>query len=291
MIVIVIGIFIIIRIKSELIHPPRWFKYIVISGAALATLGYGGAKYFHWNGSASYMTVTNAKDIETILSPEAIISGPYAAAFTQDNKFMNFIHMFGVADVDSSLFKHFPITHLLLDISNLEQAKIDYPKIMESGSSIVNYNIGGREVALIRVAGATGNVQANGYSLTPYEMALYAYNREDIPAGHEFMKLQAGRNPVGRSFNLTSATLADNNGFYQEAEYYFRKALDFAPTDFFLHFKMGEFYIGMYKKTGNPEFRKKAIEQLNLARKYNEGSGKLERDIPKLLEEGAHSGS
>jgi len=137
----------------------------------------------------------------------------------------------------------------------------------------------------------TGNIQAAGYSLSAYEMALNAYNAEDIPSGHEFMKIHLSRHSANRSANMTSAVLSNNNGYYRDAELYFKKAIDFAPTDFFLHLKLGEFYIKMYNRTSNIDFRNKAVKHFDDALRYNKGSSKLEKDIKKLLMEGAPSGT
>ncbi len=283
-IIMTLGVILYLKFAPESFkRPPGLGKSIFVLVAVLLTLIPNSVRYLKWSSSASYAAVANSLDLETIISPEAVISGPYAAGFTLENKFRNFIHMFGVANVDSNFFRRYPVTHLLLDISNEKKAREDYPQIMEKAVSIFKYRIGGREIGLFRVAEATGNINARQYHLSPFETALYHYSNENIAGGNELMKLHLRMYPDNLSANLTSAILADHNGYYEDADYYFKKAIDFSPTDFFLRFKTGEFYIGVYNRTGQAEYREIARAQFDLALKYNPGSKKLVRDINKLM--------
>jgi hypothetical protein len=59
--------------------------------------------------------------------------------------------------------------------------------------------------------------------------------------------------------------------------------VEFSPSDFYLRFKLGEFYIDRYKETQNLELKERALEQFKLARKFNPESRKLTKDIENLL--------
>jgi len=233
--------------------------------------------------AATYTTIANSKDLATILSPEAVVSGPYAADFTQNNKLRNLIYMFGVASVDSAFFRRYPVTHLILDKSNESYAEENYRDVMKNAVSIVRYRIGGRTVTLYRVAYATGNSEAGGYKMSPFEMALYLYSQKDIVGGNSFMKKYLQKYPDNVSANLFSAVLAFDTEFYREADFYFKKAIEFSPTDFHLRFKLGEYYIKMYKITGKADLQDKAMAEFALARKLNPESTQLVEEIDKLL--------
>lgn len=265
--------------------PPRLWRDLIILAAVILALVPNGFRYLRWNSSATYNTIMNSRDLSTILSAEAVVSGPYAPAFTQNNNIMNLIHTFGVASADPAFFMKFPITHLLLDKTNVRYAKKHYSGVMEKAVPIVNYRIGRGQVTLYRVAESTGNVIAGGYRLSAFETALHLYSQERVADGNEFMKLHLIKHPHNLTANVASGTIAYDNGFYDEAEYYFEKAIEFSPTDFHLRFKLGEFYINMYKKMKDSDLRDKALVQFDLAKKYNPDSQRLTREIDDLLSE------
>lgn len=281
-----IGILLAIRfLPVKILKPPQGFKYAIIAVALLLTSIPNLNRYLEWNSRVSYNTVNNSRDMDNLLSPEAVVSGPYAADFTLGNKYRNFIHMFGVASVDSSIFSRYPVTHLLLDKSNEERAKEDYAFVMEHAEPVTKYNVGGREVSLYRIVGLTGNRSANQYRLSAFETAMHYFIKDTAHAveGHKLMEIYLRKNPNNMSGHMTYAIMAQNGGAYQEAEQFYRRAADFAPTDFRLHFLFGEFYIEVYNNTGNSDYKNRALAEFDLARKYNLGSKKLESKIKDLL--------
>jgi tetratricopeptide (TPR) repeat protein len=276
---------------QRLFSPPAWVKKAFIPFALVTVLVPDCVMYERWASAATYQTVRNSEDLATILSPEAVVSGPYAADFTQNNGIRNLIHMFGVATVDTAFFRRYPITHLLLDKSNEEYARSNYPDIMSNSVLVYRYYLGSRWVSLYRVAGATGNISANNYSLSDFEMAQHFYTRGDIVTGNQYMKSQMERFPNNLSANHFSGVFAFDNGLYDQAETYLIKAVEFSPTDFNLRFKLGEFYIKRYKMTENADDKTKALAEFALAAKYNpKSAGKLMADVDALMKEEAKPG-
>jgi len=283
-IVITIGVTLLMRLRPIVFDTPnRLFKNIFVVTAVLLVLIPGAVRYIGWSQSATFLTVTNSRDLATIVSKEAVISGPYAPAFTQNNRLMNFIHMFGVAKADPDFFNKYPVTHLLLDKSNEQSARESYPDIMDKAVAVAKYRVGGREINLYRIAGFTNNPSASRYTLSPYEMALENYSNSDVALGNKFMQYYLETYPENQTANLASGIIAYENGYYDEAELYFRRAVNFSPTDFYLHFKLAEFYIDMYKLTKNKDLERKGLAQVELALKYNPDSRKLIREIDELL--------
>ncbi|SYZ73967.1 membrane hypothetical protein [Candidatus Zixiibacteriota bacterium] len=255
----------------------------VVLLTVLAILIPGSINYLNWSGRATFCTVANSRDLSLILSPEAVISGPYAADFTQENRFFNFIHMFGVANVDTAFFRRYPITHILVDKSNEETARKDYPQIMDSARFVAHYYVGGRKVKLFRVAGLTGNLEANQYHWSYYEIALQNYVQNKIDSGHYYMKRFQLKNPDNLSANYISARMAGEFKMYEEAEYFYKKAIAFSPTDFHLHLALGAFYIRMFRESGQSEYRVKGLEELEKARGFDPESERLNVDIANIL--------
>nr|MBN2278572.1 hypothetical protein [candidate division Zixibacteria bacterium] len=283
-IVISVAVTLLMRLRPRFFKSPgRVFRNVFILAAVIAALVPSAIRYISWSDSATFLTVNNSRDLGTILSQEAVVSGPYAPAFTHENRLMNFIHMFGVAKADPDFFEKYPVTHLLLDISNEESAGESYPELMEQAVSIAKYRVGGRDVNLYRVAGFTGNTSARRYQLSSYEHALESFKNEDAVSGHSYLQYYLQNHPDNQTANLASAIIARESELYDEAEYYFKKGIEFNSTDFYLHFKLAEFYIDMYKLTGNTDLEKKGYREIELARKYNPDSRKLIRDIDELL--------
>jgi len=283
-IVFTIGITLLMRYASHLISaPPRWFRNFIILAAVILTVAPGAWKYLQWSSIATRHIVKNAADLTTLISAEAVVSGPYAPVMTLENRFRNLIHMFGVTSADPDFFKKYPVTHLLLDRSNLDIAEKSYPEMMKNKVSLSKYRIGGRDVSLYRIAGHSGNPTAARYVKSAYEEAMDAYIVSDMQRGLGFMEIYERQYPENLTGNLVIAQIAADNGLNDAAETHFRRAIEFSPTDFYLHFKLGEFYINMYKQTGDLKFRKMGEEEFKIARKYNPEARRLARDIEKLL--------
>jgi tetratricopeptide (TPR) repeat protein len=255
------------------------FLAVAILGAVIPN----GISYLDWSSNATFTTVANSKDLARILSPEAVVSGPYAADLTQENMLFNLIHMFGVARVDSAFFQRYPITHILVDKSNEESAKENYPDILDKAPLVAHYYVGNRNVNLYRVAGLTGNIVAREYQLSDFEIALnyYLSNRPDT--GNIFMKRFILRNPDNLAGNFIAGNMATDIGLASEAEYFYKKAINNSPTDFHLRYKLGEFYIMLYRSSHNADFMEKGRRELELARKLNPTSSLLNDNIEALL--------
>ncbi|MCZ7384006.1 MAG: hypothetical protein O8C63_04575, partial [Candidatus Methanoperedens sp.] len=92
-------------------------------------------------------TIHNASiDLGEILSPDAVIVGPYSSALTQDNHFKSTIKMFGVAVPETDFFNKIPATHIAVESgggegsSELRMAK-DYPDLVKSAPIVATYYI------------------------------------------------------------------------------------------------------------------------------------------------------
>lgn len=261
----------------------RVARYIILTVLITGAILPGLIKYLDWSGRATYCIESSSRDINTVLSPEAVISGPYAATLTLGNINSNLIHMFGVANVDTAFFKRYPITHLLLDKSNEEQAKNNYPEIMRQAKQVSFYYIGNFRITLYRVAGSTGNLMADQYQLSNYEIAIDNYFRDQYETGHLHMRRHQTQFPRNMSANYASALLAHEFKFYDEAEMFFKEAVAFSPTDFHLRYRLGEFYIAMNRESGRPEFYEKGRRELELVKKYNPISKQVWKNVDDLL--------
>ena len=265
-------------------NPPRWAVGGVVLIAVVVGVGPNAYRYVSWQSVASFTSVSAASDLDTIVSPEAIISGPYAARLTQDNKIRNLIHMFGVANVDSAFFRRYPVTHLLLDKANEESARADYPEIMDRAILVTEYRITNRLIKLYRVAGATGNITANHYQLSDYERFQYHYSINRADSAEYYLHRYLDSHPDNMSANLRVGVESFAAQHFDISGTYLQRAVDYSPTDFHLRYKLAVFYIEMYAMTRNPEYAERGIKEAETARRYNPTSSLLAANIDKLYE-------
>lgn len=115
-------------------------------------------------------------DLSFILGPDAVVSGPYAAAFTQENKVMSHPHFFGESWSDSTLLVKLPITHLAVDASNFTSA-VRQSKSLETARPITGYWINGHEISVFDISQTYDNPKANAYQPSRYERAIKYFDR------------------------------------------------------------------------------------------------------------------
>ncbi|MCX6828492.1 MAG: hypothetical protein NT002_04345 [candidate division Zixibacteria bacterium] len=268
---------------TSLFLPPQRFKNGVVLIAVMAAIVPNAVKYVKWSSLATFTTVANSKDLAQILSPEAVVSGPYAADLTQENILFNLIHMFGVANVDTTFFRRYPITHLLVDKANEGYARENYPEIFKKAVMVAHYYVGSKNVNVYRVAGLTGNITADQYQLSDFEAAMSYYLQAKSDSGHIHMKRFQSRFPDNIAANFFTGALSYEMKLYDEAERFYKRAISFCPTDFHLRYKLGDFYIKMYKITNNADYKEKGRIELEMARKLNPVSMRLSNQIDALL--------
>lgn len=259
----------------------------VATGLVIVFMGMGilpnMVHYIRWTGEASFTTEAAARDLPTIVSPEAVLSGPYAARLTQDNNLLNLIHMFGVANIDTAFFARYPITHLLVDKPNLEGAIEQYPNIMKRAFLVGEYRITSRPIFLYRIAGLTGNIQADNYMFSDYERARYYLSLGMMDSTDYYMQKYLEQNPDNLSGNLAFGAAQFERENMNEAGKYYNRAVNFSPTDFHLRYKLGEFYIKLYEITGDTTHLANGRREFERALLYNNTSVMLKNMISKIL--------
>ncbi len=93
------------------------------------------------------------REVAQITGPDAILTGPYAPAFTIDNNLKAVIYVFGLPDVEHDLFDKFPITHLAADYSNWQAALRTHPSLADA-LRLNRFRIRDGTVDLYRIPGA-----------------------------------------------------------------------------------------------------------------------------------------
>ena len=237
----------------------------------LTSIVYQGKAYLDWAETPLFTTRQASRDLGLVLSSAAVVSGPFAPALTLENELGCVIHIFGTSRPDSTLFLRLPITHLLLEKSNEKVARELYPQVMEKARFICDYYINCRKVGLYRIAYFTGNPRAAQYYYSDFEGAIRAYLLAIPDIGRVFLDRFQRTNPHNQSGHTRDGFLAMKAGDYQGALDKIKRAVDFSPTDFSLHYLLGKAYIAMADSTGDDSLRQIGEREADLATRFNLG--------------------
>ncbi len=202
------------------------------------------------------------QDIAQILDDDAVVSGPYGPALTMDNDVKSFIHLFGVADVDLTLFDRYPITHLAVDSSNWALAVQDYPALQEL-KPVTSYWIRDYQITLYNVSKVFSNGAANQYSESAYERALTAFYLQKPDSAMSEIQSFLAENPQSKSATILLVDLLSAKQQFTKVQNILSSLANRHPTDFFIQMQAGRLYQIL-------AFLKKDQSLLSLSRFYYE---------------------
>ncbi|HOP06138.1 MAG TPA: hypothetical protein PLF13_02480 [candidate division Zixibacteria bacterium] len=227
-VVLALGFFILKRHSFRFSR--KWLIAVLAVALAVTTLVNGfRIRRLHFLDHA--FTIQEAcRDLGEIVGPDAVISGPYGPELTFDSKLKSFIHLFGVAEVDSTLFNRYPITHIAIDVSNAEEAVKQYPQI-GGLKPIVSYWIRDIEVQVYNVAGAFSNPQANRYQPTHYERAISYYLAQQYDSSALEIERHLALHPETKSLGLLATDIIWKQKQYQAAMGLITNLAEKYPTD------------------------------------------------------------
>ncbi len=188
-----------------------------------------------------------SKELGTMLGPNAVVTGPYGATLTIDNKLKNFIYMFGLTDVERNMFDKYKITHVATDQSNWELALKDFP-FLTSATRIVQMPIRDIAIDIYRVPGADTIIMTDFEKGTIFlsqgyaDSACFYFNRFNERA-------------IGQFFAKTHLAYALMiNGSIDESQTIIDGLLAERPDDYVLHGFCRSYYHQLYNMTGDNKY-------------------------------------
>jgi len=263
------------RRKSKAQSIPTAIALTALILAPGLSFGSGVAWYSDWAQRPTYTIVDTSKDLPKILGKDAVLSGPYAVGLCQDNSLEALVHQFGVSDPDTTFLDSFPVTHVLLDESNMTRFEDMYPSVVNRSFLLHTYHITNFKVRLLRISGATNNQRASEYTLSPFEVGTLALEGHlPDPSGRLVGRLKR-MDSVNIAVNLYFARRSESEGNLQEAARYMGRAALASPTDYDIQAELGRINLALYNKTGEDMFRKEALERFRLAHHLNPGAEKI----------------
>jgi tetratricopeptide (TPR) repeat protein len=192
----------------------------------------------------NYTIKEAADDVAHIVGENAVLSGPYADALTIDNTVRSFVYLFGMVEIDTTLFDRYPITHVAVDKSNLDEALKVYPRI-RNASVVTRYWIRDYEVMLIRINDIFGNERANEYEESYYEKAAFHARQNRLDSALYMLNAHLTRHPMTKSAGklMGEVMLALNR--YEEGIRIWRRLAEMYPTDFHIQMRAGEVFLSL----------------------------------------------
>jgi tetratricopeptide (TPR) repeat protein len=179
----------------------------------------------------NFNIIETNQDIPLLLSEGAVLSGPYAPALTSDNELPSFIHLFGVALVDTTLFDRQPITHLAVDISNWKEAVKGYPQLQDV-QPIASFWIRDYAVNLYNVSKVFRNPEANRYRESAFEQAVAYYYKGQFDSALIAINPLYKQHRTSKSVALLTADLLYQLERFDDVRKILAELVDRYPTDF-----------------------------------------------------------
>ena len=256
--------------KLEIYFPPL-FRYTIISLVVVVFLVYQGQQYVKWAKTPLYTTRDASRDLAMILSPGAVIAGPYGPALTLENNHGSLTHTFGVMKPDTLLFKRFPITHIAVDKTNIPLVKEHYPEIMNGALLAANYYINCRRVYVYRISRHAGSKESSEYLPSNLERAVQFYRKDMSDSGDFYLDRFQLLNPDNINGNFLAGMNHMVLGEFDDCVNMLSRAVDFSPTDFNIHLLLGQAYISWADSTQNDSLFRIGKKELALATRLNLG--------------------
>jgi tetratricopeptide (TPR) repeat protein len=179
-------------------------------------------------------------DLPIILGKGAVLSGPYAAVLTADNDIQSFIHLFGVAEVDSTLFDRYPITHLAVDASNWNEAIKQYPQLTDI-APMTNYWIRDYEVKIYPIWDIFNNPTAREYQLSDYERVVRFINAKQEDSANLLVQQVCNEYPDSKTVAMLTANLLLRDGQFDATYLHMKRLCDLYPTDWSIQYDCARF--------------------------------------------------
>lgn len=238
--------------------------------------------FIGWAGQRQYSLITADRDLNTILSKDAVITGSYATALTQENKRGCIIHMFGVVNVDKEFFAKYPITHIAMDDGNSKFAKEQYPELMNQAKFVTRYYLRGIPVMVYRIAEVSPNPEARKYLPTDYEVAQNFIAEANSDSAQYYMRRYLDLGAPNFSANMYVGDALNSAKIYDRAIESYRRAQDFSPGDAVSALGLGNAFTSLGAETQNAAYFDSALVYFKVARHLYRSDPRLENTIQQL---------
>ncbi len=243
------------RISGKIILAP------LVALAAAAVINQGRLIFIGLSSSDDDLATYNI-EIESLISPEAVLSGPYAPAMSIDNELKGVIYHFGLTNIQRDLFERFAISHLVTDQSNMNQALKDFPGL-KTAIRLARLGLRDRAIDLYRLTDA--QVPA-----TDYEKGILQLSTNNPDSGKYYLTMHVAERPENMSGRLYLSYALMKLGELDSSAALMNRVINDFPTDHMpLAFAAGHFRA-LHQLKSNAGYLRKADSLLARARELNQ---------------------
>ena len=107
----------------------RNFRIVLIAFIAGFALWNFETDYIKWQKQKSFNIKEAGRELGKALGEDAVICGPLAPTLLLENKLGGLIYGSGITDQDSSFFRKYPITHLIVEIDRSADIVEKFPSL------------------------------------------------------------------------------------------------------------------------------------------------------------------
>ncbi len=226
------------------------FLYLLL----IISAGYEYHWLYKWFNEGTHTFQTANLELPENLGENAVIIGPYAQSLTIDNKVKSFIYMFGMAYKDLELFRKYPFTHLAIDASNFNLAKIIYPEL-EKSTLVAKYWVRDVEVLLSRIDRSAMGLWETSYKKSDYEISLDYLMASKLDSADYYLSRFIAEYPDNRSALLLMPELLIMRGRTDQGFEFLQNTMTLFPNDYSVFLKAGFIYYRAFLITRSEQFR------------------------------------
>ena len=223
---------------------------------------------YSWFTNGTYTFQTAGRELNQNLGDHAVVAGPYSQSLTVDNDLKSFIYMFGMSSKDKTLFQKFPFTHLAVDASNLNVAKMVYPELKTS-SEVAKYWIRDVEVSIQRIDREAMGLNPTPYQLSGIEKVINFLSKGELDSAYIYLDRFIKKYPDNRTALVLMPELLIMRGLTDQGFAQIQKVMKQFPDDFSVFLKCGFLYHRAYTITRSDLYRTESDKAFNRAVELN----------------------
>jgi 4-amino-4-deoxy-L-arabinose transferase-like glycosyltransferase len=239
------------------------YRIVTVAVVVFLVALVNGGQFWGFARNLQYSFIHSSQDLGRILSPEAVISGPYSPTLALENKLRLLIHMFLPGFEDPDFFLKHPVTHLALEAERgqRKRAFMEYPEVMKNARVVTTYYLRNFPVQILRVAESSGNPETGNYRLSDFEKAKLLKEAGQIDSAVVVLNQFVSEHPENLSGYVTLAQIYHDKRDLGRAASFLRKASGFDPTNSLLHRFLGDVYLNLYNQTKDDTYKSLVIEE------------------------------
>jgi len=243
-------------------------KMIIVTVLLIAGVVDFGRDYLLWQEQKSFNIKESGQDLGQILGKNAVITGPMAPTLLLENNLRGMIYAVGISEADTGLFKKFPATHFAIDVASAQIVIDEFPQL-DKAKLIADYWVRDTDVGIYKIWGATGNVPAEQYVSTDYEIGCKFMESEQYDSAQFYIEKFLDQYPANKSALKLLSDIYSFHGDIAAGLGAIRTACGLYPNDFSLLSSEAAICQKIFVATGDKQYQAVALRDFRKVLKMN----------------------